>query len=878
LQAREELDNLRSEWQKVAVSTLKFATGPITDDDVDTLMAFPSIPSDMIEEFLRRVDFTRVSPLLQQRVLAMLAGGSGRLNRVVVNGFTALDQRSVVALVPPGCCLRVLKLVNCGEFVMSSSSAVALAKCPTLRSLTIEGSPRLEQFATSDGVVFQSTRPVRFAELEVLRLRKCPMLQTVVASFSGPKECRVVIDDCPALANVTLSGAVDWAKCPPLAQCYMPDMKADVKRRLSAGAYSAIARTLRLTGARCDIDVGNGEECVVVAVGKGELMVTRASYDTAKSILLDAITVEGVTSISLSKDNMAVQPGVVDALLKWRAESPDERKLVFTSATRIDTSPGDVLWKAADGGFVEAVKEILHSHGEALSQTILHQAAASGQVNVVQTLVDSYVRGAPGTVNMQQDIGSCAGITPLYVAARNGHVGVVRVLVSAGANVDLARAGDGATPLYMAAQNGHDIVASVLLDKQADVNQATADGGITPLYAAAHYGHVDVVRVLVHADASVNQKTTDNGFTPLYTAARNGHVDVVRELIGAHANVDPITTDGGITPLWIAALKGHVDVVRVLVRTRADVNQAMTDDGTTPLYAAALKGHVDVVRELIGARANVDPVTTDGGITPLWIAALKGHVDVASILIDANADVDKATTDDGSTPLCVAAQNGHVNVVDLLIRTRANVDQGTTDNGFTPLYAAAQNGHVDVVDLLIGARANVDQGTIDDGSSPLYAAALKGHVDVVQVLIGARANVHKGTTDDGTSPLLVAAQNGHVDVVRELVDANANVDQATTDDATTPLYVAAHSGHVDVVCMLVAAHANVGLARTNDGTTSLWIAARKGHLDVVRVLVDAHADVDQANHNGATPLSAAVSSNHHDVVEFFRASVRRDAM
>ena len=43
---------------------------------------------------------------------------------------------------------------------------------------------------------------------------------------------------------------------------------------------------------------------------------------------------------------------------------------------------------------------------------------------------------------------------PLFVAAQNGHLEVIRFLVESGANKDRGRADDGATPLFIADQNG----------------------------------------------------------------------------------------------------------------------------------------------------------------------------------------------------------------------------------------------------------------------------------------------------------------------------------------------------------------------------------------------------------------------------------------
>ena len=91
--------------------------------------------------------------------------------------------------------------------------------------------------------------------------------------------------------------------------------------------------------------------------------------------------------------------------------------------------------------------------------------------------------------------------TALWLAARKGDDALLRFLVDAECDVNLADP-DGATPLYMAAQNGRVPVAQVLVDAQCDVNLADADDA-TPLFTAAQEGHAPVAQILVDGTGEV---------------------------------------------------------------------------------------------------------------------------------------------------------------------------------------------------------------------------------------------------------------------------------------------------------------------------------------------------------------------------------------
>ncbi|MDR3285431.1 MAG: ankyrin repeat domain-containing protein, partial [Holosporales bacterium] len=71
------------------------------------------------------------------------------------------------------------------------------------------------------------------------------------------------------------------------------------------------------------------------------------------------------------------------------------------------------------------------------------------------------------------------GFTPLHLAARCGHVEIVRLLTR-GANRN-ARDENGFTPLHWAAMNGHVDVVSALLGAEANI-EVPDNAGHTPLH------------------------------------------------------------------------------------------------------------------------------------------------------------------------------------------------------------------------------------------------------------------------------------------------------------------------------------------------------------------------------------------------------------
>ena len=171
---------------------------------------------------------------------------------------------------------------------------------------------------------------------------------------------------------------------------------------------------------------------------------------------------------------------------------------------------------------------------------------------------DSRVLSAPIPSTRLQDVQVPVPHPELFNAARQGDIEEVKRILSC--NVDINKG--ELTPLYIAAENGHTEIVKLLLDAGAKVDETT-------LYCVAQFGNTELLALLLEAGADVNgEKDYDS---PLYVAGRYGNTETVKLLLKAGANVNK-TGFLGATPLFVAYHRDHLEVVDILLEAGADKN------------------------------------------------------------------------------------------------------------------------------------------------------------------------------------------------------------------------------------------------------------------------------------------------------------------
>jgi uncharacterized protein len=370
------------------------------------------------------------------------------------------------------------------------------------------------------------------------------------------------------------------------------------------------------------------------------------------------------------------------------------------AANRLGATP---MQLASINGNAEIIKALIDAGADpnatvtVSGDTPLMLAARTGLVDAVQVLLD---HGAD--VNASEAWGKT---TPLMWAVNENHQAVVKLLIERGADVnartvfvppDTGRGFEGAsprerrpeetgpviyasgelTPLLMAAREGHLGTIKQLVEGGADVNAYGADGK-NALNLAIFNGHYEVASYLVDQGIDVNRPDAQN-FTALFWAVDRRNMEtapnfpwvvtadampIIKKLLDAGADPNYLVDNtprarmrGGSprivfsTALMRAAFSADLETFNLLLEYGADPHIKSKDNETT-LGAASGLGwihgfHIDrslddrlaIITKLVELGSDVN-WHDDYGITPLMVAGNLGDVKIIQYLIDQGADL-----------------------------------------------------------------------------------------------------------------------------------------------------------------------------------------------------------------------------------------------
>ncbi len=191
----------------------------------------------------------------------------------------------------------------------------------------------------------------------------------------------------------------------------------------------------------------------------------------------------------------------------------------------------------------------------------------------------------------------------LLSAAEFGETAKMVDLIAQGANIN-ARHTNNDTPLHIAAREGHLDAVKLLIEKQADTSLVNNSRQTALMVSVREHQDEQINLVLVNAKTPVNQQDS-KGRTAAYFAAQDGLV-VTTEALGKAGADFSLTGDDGVTPLiWATRLPNKHGTIDVITQYPTAGLDAQDEQGRSALMEAAVKNDSKLVDKYIGLGANV---------------------------------------------------------------------------------------------------------------------------------------------------------------------------------------------------------------------------------------------------------------------------------
>lgn len=453
------------------------------------------------------------------------------------------------------------------------------------------------------------------------------------------------------------------------------------------------------------------------------------------------------------------------------------------------------------------------------------------------------------------------GRSPLALAALDGRVAIVTSLLHAGASLQNDQS------CVLAASRGHVDVLRILISAGIDVNMAV-ENGTTALLSAARNGSSvfwrETVRELLNAGANPNHKD-GAGRNSLFHLAQGSEIydtskyeEVFRALVDAGGDMHATDKNNNTLFMW-SARRGACRLLKLLLAAGLS-SQGSDNRGRNAIMLASMMGgdgRAAAVKLLLDA--GVDPNQRDcDGHNALRLAAISSHSPkILRTLLRAGMDPHESDAN-GLTMLMLVASNKRVPLFDndkqgivskmISALTGAGVGVDLRDKlGNTALmYAAIHNGPVAPL-LKAGANPNLANTLGQTALMKCFSGSEVQPKTTLFILTDAGADINM-VDNKGRSVLILSAS-----MHRRLLH---NVDFEARG-SSTDAYCEESDGHIpdeDDPCAEAVEHILTvpGLSidlKGNDGYTALMCAERAGNNRVADLI---RAEIHRRENRGRT--------------------------
>lgn len=209
------------------------------------------------------------------------------------------------------------------------------------------------------------------------------------------------------------------------------------------------------------------------------------------------------------------------------------------------------------------------------------------------------------------------GINPFELAIVNGYIDEVRKCIEEVRkcieifdkkewSIDQLLDNEGNTYLMIATKNGHLEIIRYLVSQGANIHSINHEK-VTVLMKAVESGKLEIVEYFVSEGVNI-QAIDENGETAFMKAVELGYLDIVKYLFSKDANINIVNYKGNalmiaISPLVQIFTDNHLQIVEFLLQKGVKINATIAYEWT-PLLSAVSRLNDKVVEMLLKYGAN----------------------------------------------------------------------------------------------------------------------------------------------------------------------------------------------------------------------------------------------------------------------------------
>jgi ankyrin repeat protein len=337
--------------------------------------------------------------------------------------------------------------------------------------------------------------------------------------------------------------------------------------------------------------------------------------------------------------------------------------------------------------------------------------------------------------------------------------------------------GPGIPLLCIATACGHFEIVKLLLEAGASINVTSRDKGETALHIAVQSNNHEIVDLLLAHRINLDTQTSYTGQTALhYVAAGSNSLEMVTKLLkfGARYEIQDLQDR---TPAAVALQARNLHAaVAIVDKAKGDPKQLAKEKALLLQQVDDTEGQPSIPDDLV---IDILNATCEADSTVLIEAIKRDKARVVERLLDQGADIHRATAT-GISPITIAIKFADLCIIKLLVQHGADVTIKNPGNLdilqllFKALTTRNEASIAPIVEFLIAKGAN-PMTSYSDGKTLLHWAVSSqvDHAQVVKLLIKEGVALNAQDTE-GNTALHLAAANGLHYAARTLLAAHAD--------------------------------------------------------------------------------------------------------